>query len=342
MKRLFLCLISIAVYANPCCCYDELEGEPDLFQRYAQVFSGSAEFLYWTIAEGALDYALKMHHGASGPTPTFAQGGFKHAKFEADPGFRLSLIYFRAPHYWDTRWVYTRMTNHGKDHADKPGSADEFLTGTFPHITTNPLNGAHSRIHFNYNVFDWITHRVFFPNPHLRLRFGGGASFAWMSQNWKVLYTDAEANVTTVRNRWSFTGAGLKTGTTVDWYWTGDLYLTALGYLGLLMGSYSNRAIEHSTFQTTGGDNPAIPVRNAHYEDARASFTFQLLFGPSYQKNFCSNRLEIFAGFEMNSWFNLQEVYRSTQAAASLAKETWMNTGLVTFYGLTTRATFDF
>lgn len=324
------------------CCYDELEGERDLFKRYDQVYTGGVEFLYWTIAEGGLDYALKMKHDAWGPSPSFAQGSFKHGSFHADPGFRLSLIYFRAPHHWDAKWSYTRMTNRGHDHAHKPDAPNQFLTGTFPQISTNPLASAHSTTHFNYNVFDWLVHRVFFPNPHLKLRFGGGGFLTWMSQDWKVRYIDSLANVTTIRNRWNFVGAGLKTGATFDWYWTWDLYMTAQGFFGLAMGTYSNRASESTSFQPLAGDDTNVPVRQAHYKDGRAALTAQLMFGPSYQKNFCSTRLEIFAGFEMNTWFNLQEVYRSTQNAAELAKETWINTGLLTLYGLTTRASLDY
>ncbi len=322
--------------------HDELDGEPDLFKRYDQVFSASAEFLYWSVAEGALDYALKMNQDAWGPTASFAQGKFQKATFGLDPGFRLEFHYFRAPHFWESRWQYTRMTSRGENRSSKPRPSEQFLTGTFPQVLTNPLTGAHSRIHLNYNVFDWLIDRVFFPNPHLRLRVVGGASLAWISQDWKVVYNDSTPNFTTIRNRWAFTGAGLKTGSIVDWYWTWDLYMTAQGFVGLLMGSYSNRAEQNTTLQLTGADNPEIPVRNAHYKDARGTVTAQFMLGPSYQKNFACKRLEFFVGFEMNTWLNLQEVYRSTQAAASLAKETWMNTGLLTFYGLTSRLTLDF
>lgn len=344
MKWIWLSFLALAVTAESTqpCCYDELEGEPDLFRRYEQVFSANAEFLYWNIGEGALDFALKMKQDAWGPTPSFAQGDFEKATFGYDPGFRLGFLFFRALHFWEIRWQYTRLTSRGHNHIEKPDAPLEFLTGTFPHILTNPLTAAHSRIHLNYNAFDWLVDRVFFPNPHLRLRVVGGGTLAWISQDWKVLYNDATLNFTTVRNRWSFVGAGLKAGTMVDWYWTWDLYMTAQGFCGILMGSYSNRAEQNTTFQPTGADNPEVPVRNAHYSDARGTVTAQMLFGPSYQKNFSCSRMELFAGFEVNTWFNLQEVYRSTQAAAALAKETWINTGLLTLYGLTTRLTIDF
>lgn len=344
-------LLSAALFALPIttmatpyasACLQEDECEPDLFKRNEPVFSVSGEFLYWSIAEGGLDYALKMQHDAWGPTPSYAQGNFENATYGLDPGFRIEAHYFRAPHYWEIKLQYTRMTSRGTNHASKPSESQQFLTGTWPQITTDPLSGAHSRIHLNYNVLDFMVDRVFFPNPHLRLRVVGGGLTAWMDQDWKVTYTDTVLRTTTIRNKWHFVGAGLKSGTIVDWYWTGDLYLTGQGFFGLLIGSYSNHAKQTTTFQPPAADNTAIPVRDTSYHDARPAVTAQMLLGPSYQKNFCKSRIEIFAGFEMNVWFNLQEVYRSTAGDPSQAKETWINSSLLALYGLSTRLTVDF
>lgn len=343
-------LLSAALFALPMaamaeangCCVQEDECEPDLFKKEVPVFSVSGSFLYWTVAEGGLDYALKMRNDAWGPTPSFAQGRFENATYGLDPGFRVEAHYFRAPHYWEMKMQYTRMTSRGKNHSSKPSGAAQFLTATWPQIMTAPLTEAHSRIHLNYNVVDFMVDRVFIPNPHLRLKIVGAGVAAWMDQDWKVIYTDTTLATTTIRNKWHFVGAGLKTGSTVDWYLTGDFYVTGEGFLALLMGTYSNHAKQTTTFQPTPADNPAIPVRDTSYHDVRPAVTAQMLLGPSYQKNFCSTRLEIFAGFEMNVWFNLQEVYRSTSGDPTQAKETWINSSLLSLYGLTTRVTLDF
>jgi hypothetical protein len=67
-----------------------------------------------------------------------------------------------------------------------------------------------------------------------------------------------------------------------------------------------------------------------------------LLIGPSWQKNFTCNRIEIFAGYEMNLWFNLQEIYRSTSGVPSAEKQTWQTTNALVLQGLTTRIVYDF
>lgn len=314
--------------------HPELEGEPDLFNRYEQICSASAEFLYWGTAAGGLDYALKMRHSAEDAT-CYAQGRYETAKYDMSPGFRFCFLFFRAPHFWEVRWQYTRMTCEGNDHAGKPGPSDQYLTGTWPQISSNPLSGAHSHIHLNYNVFDWLVDRVFYTNPHLRMRSVGGVFVGWMDQDWKVRYTDSSSTATIIRNRWHYVGGGMKSGLMIDWYWTGNLYFTAQGFFGGLIGSYTNRSKQSTS-------NSQILVRDASYQDVRPTMTTQFLVGPSYQRNFKTNRLELFAGYEMNSWFNLQEIFRSTSSTASAAKETFINSSMMSLYGLTARVTFDF
>lgn len=316
--------------------------DADLFKKNDEIYAAHAEFLYWAISEGALDYALKMRHNAWGPDQCYAQGRFENATYDVDPGFRVGLHYFRAPNYWEMRWQYTRMTSKGHNSVEKAAADQKFLTGTWPQILTAPLARATSRIHLNYNVFDMMVDRVFFPNPHLRLRVMGGVLAAWMDQDWKIRYNDATPNSTTIRNRWHFVGAGLKTGTMVDWFWAHDIYMTALSTVGILIGSYSNHARQTVTISPGAGYNPAIPLRDGDYHDTRPAVTAQMLLGPSWQKNYPHNRIEVFAGFEANIWFNLQEIYRSTSSTPTQAKETWINTGMLALYGLTTRLTIDF
>jgi hypothetical protein len=315
--------------------------DADLFKRDVQVFSFYAEFLYWRVQEGALDYALKMRHPAwSALSDSFAQGKFEKATFNGDPGIRVGASFFRAPKYWEMWVQYTRLTARGQDSSGKPDPTNEFLTGTWPQIMTDPLSGANTHIHLNYNVADVLVDRYFNPNPHLRLRLIGGGTVAWINQDWKIHYTTSAGGLTKVRNRWAYIGGGFRVGTIVDWFWGYDIYVTASASTGVLMGSYRNRAEQVTNF-TPGGDT-SVPVRKADYRDARPAFTVQALLGPSWQKNCSSTRVEVFAGYELNTWLNLQEVYRSTGGPPSVAKETWINTGMLTLQGLTTRVTVDF
>ncbi len=308
--------------------------DADLFRKEVPVYSGHGSFLFWRIQEGALDYALKMKESSPAAT-NYAIGEMKKATFHGEPGFRVALSYFRAPHFWEIWWQYTRLTAHGSNRTTPP-SGDRYITATWPiGNITEPVTGAHSDIHFNYNVGDFLVDRVFHPNPHLRLRLLGGGTVAWMEQSWDILYTNSVNQESRIHNRWKFIGGGLRIGTTIDWFCGSDIYLTAQATAASLLGSYHNTARQTSSLYTT-------PIRNMHFSDARPAFAVQGIFGPSWQKNFCSMRAEIFAGYEINTWFNLQEVYRSTEGDPTSSKQTWLNNAALALQGLTTRLTLDF
>ncbi len=353
MRSFVVCAaaLSLPLFAAPKNCCVETPPPPvdecvpfdaDLFKKDEQVFSGHLQFLYWTVEQGCLDYALKMTHSAWGPSDSYAQGRMESGSFGWDPGFRIALSYFRAPRYWEVWGSYTRLTARGTDHAYKPEAATEFLTGTWPQIVPGDLASAKSRLHMNYNVFDLLIDRYFIPNPHLRLRMMGGAAAAWMDQDWHVGYTDTAGLETAIRNRWKYAGGGLKLGVMVDWFWTNDIYVTALAMTGAFMGSYSNHSRQTTNYQPTVADDTSVPVRDMHFSDTRPAFTAQAIFGPSWQKNYTCYRVEVFAGYEFNLWANLNEIYRSTSGGPSAAKETWINSSWTGLQGLTTRLTVDF
>ncbi len=340
MKYAFYFLASaLPLFAAPTETYSKKNPPPfdaDLFRRDNQVYSFHGDFLFWSVQEGALDYALSMTSPSTAPL-SYAMGNFQNATFYGEPGFRIAGVFFRAPKYWEFWMQYTRLSSQGANSATAPGVANQYLTGTWPQIFINPVATANSYIHLNYNVADLLITRVFFPNPHLRLRLVGGGVAAWMSQFWKVLYADGLGSQTKIGNRWSYLGGGLRVGTMFDWYWFMDVYMTGSATFAGLLGTYNNTA-----FQTSNATGTELAVRDTSFNDMRPAITGQFTIGPSYQKNFKATRFEIFAGYEWNSWFNLQEIFRSTGGTASSAKETWLNTGNLTLQGLTTRASLDF
>lgn len=316
--------------------------DADLYKKDVEAISTHTEFLYWTVEEGGLDYALRMNQDAWGPTASYAQGMFEIGDYNLDPGFRVAISYFNAPKYWEVKGQYTRLTAAGHDASGKPDPTNHFLTGTWPQVLDAPLASAHSFLHLNYNVFDLMVARVFNPNPHLRMKLISGIVTAWINQDFRIRYADAALRITKIKNHWSFIGAGLKVGTTVDWFWGNDIYLTGMTSTGVLMGQYTNHAFQKTTYQPNGSDNPSIPIRNAKYRDTRSLFTAQVLIGPSWQKNYPQHRFEVFAGYELSTWLNLQEIYRSTASTGSLAKETWVNSSALAVHGLTVRLSIDF
>jgi hypothetical protein len=315
--------------------------DSDLFRKNAQVISLHGEFLFWRVQEGGLDYALAMQRPAWGPTLNYAQGNYVTQTWNGDPGFRLAIGLFRASRLWEMKAEYTRYTGHGESHANAPNVAQQYLVGTWPQIIPQ-LSYVKSNIHMNYNVADYFINRFFNPNPHLRLRLYGAGTVAWINQNWTIHYSDALQHTTSTRNHWAFNGGGIKTGMMVDWYWDFfDLYTTMKVMVGGLVGTYENNTKQKTNYPQADS-NPDVAFRDSNYNDVRAVFTFQMLIGPSWQRNFPSNRLEIFAGYEVNGWLNMHEVYRSSGGSPTASKETYVNSSMLALQGLTVRVTYDF
>jgi hypothetical protein len=311
--------------------------EEDLFNKDCSAVFINGEFLYWTVSEGALDYALTMKNPAPMGAGLLALGDFRRAKFDWDPGFRVALGYYHSQKLMNVWGEYTRIRVKNSNSAKKPDDADLYLTATFP-TALGILLSAKSRIRMHYDLVDFLVARVFIPNPHLRLRLLGGLTGARLRQKWNIVYYDDTDSAKAI-NRWRFLGGGLKIGLGIDWFWISDFYLTGKTVFGFLVGKYKNRAIRMST--TTTPEN--VPFGDSKYEHYRPSFTTQFIIGPSWQKTFSCSRVEIFAGYEFNGWFNLHEIFRSRWTGDQEdEKETYINRELLALHGLTVRMTVDF
>ncbi len=329
----------------------EVHNDCDLFKRNHKAWFINAEFLYWTVNEGATDFALKMNRPAwSATNGNYAVGKYQNAKFNWSPGVRASIGYFNAPHYWDAFVQYTYLDVGGKKTVDAPTCPGLYLVGTWPGPDAGLIFGAPpalqqavSKMDFNYQVGDLLASRRFHTNPHLRVNLFGGVTAAWIHQTWKVRYTNILNQQTKIHNSWKFSGAGLRIGVLVDWFVGADFYLTGMTSSALLSGCYKNHA-RQSTNATTLPEtiDISVPFRNVHFKDNRLAYTAQFSAGPSWQKNFENNRLVLFAGYELTIWANLHQIYRSTFGIVTAGHETFINDSLVCLQGLTVKAGLDF
>lgn len=318
----------------------------DLFRKDKKILFINAEFLYWSVTEGALDYAIKMKQPAWGQTSD-ASGSYKIADFGWNPGFRLSFGYFNAPHYWDAYLQYTYFVGTGHDHAEKPNQDDLFLNGTWPQ--PNPsfnepvsLASAKTDIKLSTNMVEFLVTRRFHPNPHMRMRVYGGVDVAWLRQNWEIDYKDIQDEISHLHNHWQYTGAGIRLGFIIDWFLgKGGFYFTGQTSAACFAGGYHNVSKQTSSY-SQNDYNPAIPLRNAHYHDTRLVPQFQALAGPSWQQAFKNCRTEIVLAYELNIWSNLHEVFHSNNTLPQGPKQTQIDNGMVGIQGLTLIWNLDF
>ena len=326
---------------------EKVSYDTDLFHKDQKVLFVNGEFLYWIINEGALDYALQMKNPAWGSS-TEGVGHYKKTEFDWSPGFRVNFGYFNAPHYWDAFVQYTYFRGTGSSRARPHNSPSKFLNGTWPQpgffaFSAAPLAKAHSSIEMNLNLLEALCSRRFHPNPHLRVRLYGGATIAWIKQDWRVNYRDTESQKSRLKNVWKFTGAGVRAGYLVDWFLgKGGFFLTALISGAIYAGDYHNVSKQKSTDSQGGTFDPLLPLRNVHYHDTRLVPHLQASMGPSWQQGFGKYRTEFFIGYELNLWANLHEVFRTSIGAPTAAKQTFINNSVMGIQGLIIRWNLDF
>ena len=328
-----------SLHAIQCKTYTPPECPEDYFKKDSCAITASAEFLFWTVEEGALDYALDPKNSVTLSPSVGANGNYQIATFDWDPGFRVALSYFNAPRYWEILGQYTWLYSSGTDSTSSSATSTKPVTGTFSTAIAPPLTRATSRINIHYNLADLLIARVYLfqDNAHLRVKLFGGLTGTWIDQDWEMTYTNSNSNKANIRRDWDYWGIGFRAGLSFDWFWMADFFLTGKYSTALLVGRYCNQA------KTTSSTGTETPFFNTEYEDTRLVFTTQFLIGPSYQKAFTNNRLEIFAGYELTIWGNLHEVFRSDFSfTGNNYKQTILNTGLVGLHGLTARITVDF
>ncbi|MBN2480080.1 MAG: hypothetical protein JXA94_07625 [Parachlamydiales bacterium] len=307
----------------------------DLFKKCEKAIFVDGEFLYWTAEASSLDYAVK--NNKTPPTgTTYANGEYQIAEYDWDPGLRVAIGYFNAPNFYHVLAQFTHVEIKNSEVAKKPDSAVQFLNSTFPQpdISSN-LTQATSKLTLRYDMFDLLFDRPFIPNPHLRLKLFGGASMGRLKNSWftNYLFVSADNNVL---SKWKFLAGGFKLGLFLDWFLGKNFYLTGKMSASALIGRYTNTWQMKTSITTS-------EIADVKYKDHRISYNTDFLLGPSYQISTSSNRIEIFIGYELNSFFNLHEVFRSTgSATANAQRVTTANGGTLSLHGLDLRLTVDF
>lgn len=149
-------------------------------------------------------------------------------------------------------------------------------------------------------------------------------------------FTNDLGNFDRIKDKWHFFGGGLRVGFSADWFWGCQLYLTGRATFATLVGEYKNEITQRL-------DDGSI-VQDVKYEDHRLAFHSQMMLGPSWQQICECWSAEIFAGYEFNIWFNINEVFRpgSITPNPNFAKPTNMQNGAFGLHGLTLRFTVGF
>lgn len=309
--------------------------EPDcwehLFVERCQYFL-HGEFLYWGVAEGGLDYVNISN--TTDEASTQLSGEYKTADFDFSPGFRLAASYYNCPKYWEVFLQYTWMQNEGTDCVNDSDCSGKLVPTRYVDLQ-KPFSKASSKIEHYYQLGDFFAARVFDPNPHLRTRIHGGITLGYLKQNWDVSYTNSLNEHSFDHTKWRFFGGGFRLGITADWFWGCQFYLTGRASFATLYGDYKNERL------LVLSNNDQISSCTL-YDDPRLSFHSQIMMGLSWQVPSDCWSFELFAGYEMNLWFNLNESIYAEKANAGQARDILRYQDPLGMHGLTLRLTLGF
>ena len=186
-------------------------------QAYAQV-----DFLYWTVSETGLYYALTKTKQVSGAGEVANNGGSgsilgngkRHdVNFEWTPGVRASIGYAftNTPWYVNSEYTYYNINRHQT--IDAPQGPFAYLTGLsmLQGTDTNCVRST-SEIHFQYQTARMVFGGSWHPVEKIGMHFEVGPKFTIVNQNWEVTFFSngavATANEANHLN-WDYWGGGL-------------------------------------------------------------------------------------------------------------------------------------
>ena len=313
------------------------------------LFSKDRECEYIELEGLCLKMLNNVQIGAVSSTPNNFSSGASDPSAKLDtvninflwqPGFRVTVGYFNAPKYWEVMGQYTWFQDKGNKTVTSPNASEDYLSlgGYYPlepAATSGHLTKITGYSNLYYNDASVLATRNWYPNAHLRMRIYGGLTSLWTHQTTNVYNTFSIAtNTLNYAYRTKYWGVGFKMGTGADWYWGKDFYLTGKVFWSIVTGRWNT-----STTVSSGGAMLYQPTDHYYL----ATQNFQFIFGPSYQKSYEKQRLEIFVGYEFNTWLDALTTYNynaPTEASSWTNPQSFYQDLVLT--GVNIRLTLDF
>jgi len=303
----------------------------------------SVDFLWWTAEEGALSYAVKGQ-----PTPPSGQnigqsGDLEKSKFDWDPGVRASLAYRFCPSFWETELEYAYININGSNAFNAPSDLTRNLTSTYLKGGQFVISRAPSHLDLTHQTAHLALARRFLFEDHLILRLSMAFTGTWIDQEWEFQYQGTGGIKVKHDHDWSFKGGGMRLGFDTDWYIGKGFSLFGKVSGASYIGFYKNEIKAHTNNANTIFLEP-YDIQDTTYSDQRLVNNLQFLMGPRYGQQVSWWGFEIFAGYELNTWFNLQEQSQSAIEVNSplITRPTILSRGILGYQGFTGQLKFTF
>jgi hypothetical protein len=317
--------------------------------RYGVFVSG--EWLFWTVHEGGLEYAVTQSPNTNpnilGNLP---DGHAKKLSFDWTSGFRVGTGCHFGPDSWDVYASYTRFNPESTKHAHSDAIFPLlYYQGPYP---ISLVTSAHAHSSIQFNAIDLELGREIFLTKRLSLRPHFGVKGALIWQDLHVQYDNILTNGAIgqggarIHGHNHFKGAGLTAGFDGAWYFGQGINLFANGTAGLLYGLFGMEQSQKAlTLQPPPPflppPPPVIDGVDLHSSLHQFSPTLQLLIGLGWDYKFCNDAFHIGLGasYEIQYWWRQNQMERFTAATVPTYVR---NSEDLIFHGLTVSLRFDF
>ncbi len=285
---------------NPCqennCCTDDCG------------FYLGGDFLYWTVNQSELDYAVDDEDSDHG---NLGKGKVHYLDFDWDAGFRIFGGYSLGWDCWDVAVVYTHFCEEANGSAKT--SNDQALVPTLepPDADVKVVDKAKGDNDLDYDVVDLVFTRPFCISKCSVLHPFFGVRALWLDQCLKVEYSggdidDLGFDKDVIKNDSKYKAVGLRAGLgyTVSVCNGFGLYADVGG--SVLAG----RTDDHQQVQRFDGSEVVsddIDIKDKQYTSL---FGYQIGVGASYETCYCDWVIKLSIGYEMNQWLNTPRLRR--------------------------------
>lgn len=298
----------------------------------------TVDFIYWTIREDGLGFALLNNSTTGLATPFAEKGRVYHPDWRFEPGFKVGLGFFFGHDGWDLygnyTWLRTRKTLQTAFPKDNKVLTD-------PYVWTpgllNTVSQASGEWKHDFNVVDLELGRNFFVSRCLYLRPHVGFKGTWQDQDMDVTFLGTNGASNPAKDEGNhdldFWGVGVRAGLDTSWHFNRCFSLFGDIAASVLWGRFkANAKLINEDLSTNIFAVPFYAGDSFHTTKP----VLEGIFGIRFEDWFCCDEFHygIEAGWEMQ-WWGEQNQFLSTFAIEN-------RHGDLTIQGFTLKFRFDF
>ncbi len=291
-------------------------------------------FLYWTVYETNLEYAISPTiTGAAGSGEHSIQGAlgnYKAADFDWKPGCRVKLGYVNHDDL-EVLGQYIFYYSKGFNSVDGPTSGTTALNSAFDTTTANRVIKLTSKINLHYHVPDLLVAKrgSLFSNGCTILGIFGGLKGAFIKQSWVTKqYALVATDIETTKTDWKYSGGGVTVGADLQQQLGAGFQFLANLQGSSLLGRWKQSQTETVTIFED-------PMESYTMKKTKFVETFQYALGFGWMYDTKNIGIRLSALYEAQTWFNLHDIIIPFESSFFGGKVTTIRNNNTTLHGLT-------